>query len=196
MARASAAEPEVRSRSLGGGGGCPAVRISTLSTSITAPTTPNYGAYAGHTAATEQYVRALAKELGPRGVTVNAVAPGPINSPFYFAVETEESIRAASRYSGANRLGEWDEIVPVIAFLTRPDAHWVTAQTIRHPGQRWHGRVALRLPVPGIAADVDDRPLQHRDGGDEVLLGDAHHPFDLQRPLQRGGAFEQRGSDL
>ena len=109
-------------------------RIITLSTSITAATTPNYGAYAGHKAATEQYVRALAKELGPRGVTVNAVAPGPINSPFYFAVETEESMRAASRYSGANRLGEWDEIVPVIAFLTTPDAHWITAQTIRANG--------------------------------------------------------------
>jgi len=56
-------------------------RIVTLTTSITGVTIPLYSIYAGHKAATEHYVRGLAKELGPRGVTVNAVGPGPINSP-------------------------------------------------------------------------------------------------------------------
>lgn len=109
-------------------------RIVTVSTSITGVTIPGYSIYAGHKAATEHYVRALAKELGPRGITVNAVAPGPINSPFYFRVESDESFRAASRLSGAGRLGEWDEIVPTIAFLCTPDAQWITAQTIRVNG--------------------------------------------------------------
>jgi 3-oxoacyl-[acyl-carrier protein] reductase len=109
-------------------------RVITLSTSITGVTIPGYAVYAGHKAATEHYVRALAKELGPRGVTVNAVAPGPINSPFYFGVETQESFQAASRLSGAGRLGEWDEIVPAITFLCSPDAQWISAQTIRVNG--------------------------------------------------------------
>jgi 3-oxoacyl-[acyl-carrier protein] reductase len=109
-------------------------RIVTITTSITGVTIPYYSIYAGHKAATEHYVRALAKELGPRGITVNAVGPGPINSPFYFGVETEESFQAARRMSGAGRLGEWDEIVPLIAFLCTPDAQWITAQTIRING--------------------------------------------------------------
>lgn len=109
-------------------------RIITLTTSITGVTIPGYSIYAGHKAATEHYVRALGKELGPRGITVNAVGPGPINSPFYFGVETEQSFRAASGMSGAGRLGEWDEIVPLITFLATPDAQWINAQTIRING--------------------------------------------------------------
>ena len=109
-------------------------RIVTITTSITGVTIPYYSIYAGHKAATEHYVRGLAKELGSRGITVNAVGPGPINSPFYFGVETEQSFEAASRMSGAGRLGEWDEIVPLIAFLCTPDAQWITAQTIRING--------------------------------------------------------------
>jgi NAD(P)-dependent dehydrogenase (short-subunit alcohol dehydrogenase family) len=109
-------------------------RIITITTSITGVTIPGYSIYAGHKAATEHYVRALANELGPRGITVNAVGPGPINSPFYFRVESEASFEAASRMSGAGRLGEWDEIVPVITFLCTADAHWITAQTIRVNG--------------------------------------------------------------
>jgi 3-oxoacyl-[acyl-carrier protein] reductase len=109
-------------------------RIVTLTTSITGVTIPAYSIYAGHKSATEHYVRGLAKELGPRGITVNAVGPGPINSPFYFGVESEQSFQAACKMSGAGRLGEWDEIVPLVAFLCTPDAHWITAQTIRING--------------------------------------------------------------
>ena len=109
-------------------------RIVTITTSITGVTVPGYSIYAGHKAATEHYVRGLAKELGPRGITVNAVGPGPINSPFYYAVESEQSFQAASKMSAAGRLGEWDEIAPLVAFLCTPDAQWITAQSIRING--------------------------------------------------------------
>jgi NAD(P)-dependent dehydrogenase (short-subunit alcohol dehydrogenase family) len=106
----------------------------TITPSITGVTTPYYSIYTGHKAATEHYVRGLAKELGSRGITVNAAGPGPINAPFYFRVETEQSFNAASRMSGAGRLGESDEIVPLIALLCTPDAQCITAQTIRING--------------------------------------------------------------
>ena len=64
----------------------------------------------------------------------SADSSGPINSPFYFGVETEASARFAAGLSVAGRLGEWDEIVPLIAFLCSPDAQWITAQTIRING--------------------------------------------------------------
>ncbi len=127
-------------------------RILTLSTSITAVTIPHYGLYAGHKAATEHYVRALAKELGPRRVTVNAIAPGPINSPFYFGVETEASARFAAGLSVAGRLGEWDEIVPLIAFPCSPDA------------RRRSGGCGIRVDGDhrGVVAEASDRRRQTR----------------------------------
>jgi 3-oxoacyl-[acyl-carrier protein] reductase len=109
-------------------------RVIMLSTSITAVTIPHYGVYAGSKAAVEHYVRAAARELGPRGVTVNAVAPGPIDSRFYHDAETVESAQYAARLSVANRLGRWDDIAPLVAFLTTSDAQWITGQTIRANG--------------------------------------------------------------
>ena len=51
-----------------------------------------YGLYSGSKAAVERMVLAAAKELGARGITVNAVAPGPIDDSFYRAAETPDSI--------------------------------------------------------------------------------------------------------
>ena len=82
----------------------------------------------------EQLVRAVARELGSHGVTVNSVAPGPIDSPFYHAVETEESARHAAQLSVAGRLGCWEDIVGTVLFLCSPHAQWVSAQTIRVNG--------------------------------------------------------------
>lgn len=70
---------------------------------------------------------------GSRPAPERRAGPGRANSAFYFGVETQESLQPASRL-GAGRLGEWDEIVPLIAFLGTPDAQWITAQTIRVNG--------------------------------------------------------------
>jgi hypothetical protein len=63
-----------------------------------------------------------------------ASAPARSTHRSTFGVETERSFHAASRMSGAGRLGEWDEIAPLIAFLCTPDAQRITAQTIRING--------------------------------------------------------------
>lgn len=90
-------------------------RYVVLSTTLTSIMTGPYGLYSGSKAAVERMVLAAAKELGPRGITVNAVAPGPVDCDFYRNAETPESIAAASQRSPLGRLGRPDDIAPVVA---------------------------------------------------------------------------------
>jgi 3-oxoacyl-[acyl-carrier protein] reductase len=109
-------------------------RVILLSTSLTAVTVPGYGSYAPAKAAVEHLVRAGAKELGARGITVNAVAPGPIDSPFVRDAATPEEVERLEQFSPMGRLGTWEDVAPVIAFLATDRARWITAQTIRVNG--------------------------------------------------------------
>jgi NAD(P)-dependent dehydrogenase (short-subunit alcohol dehydrogenase family) len=105
-------------------------RIINLGTTLLAATTAGYAVYAGSKAPLEDFTRALAREIGGRGVTVNTVAPGPIDTPFYHGQETEQSVAYASKLSVAGRLGRPDDIVPMIEFLASPRSQWVTGQTL------------------------------------------------------------------
>ena len=105
-------------------------RIINIGTSLLAATTANYSAYAGSKAPMEHFTRALAKEIGKRGITVNCVAPGPVDTPFFHGPETPESTARAASGSVAGRLGKVDDIVPVVEFLASPRSQWITAQTI------------------------------------------------------------------
>jgi 3-oxoacyl-[acyl-carrier protein] reductase len=109
-------------------------RVILLSTSLTAVTVPFYGSYAPMKAAVEHLVRTGAKELGARGITVNAVAPGPIDSPFVRDAAGPEEIARLEAFSPMGRLGTWEDVAPVIAFLATDRARWITAQTIRVNG--------------------------------------------------------------
>jgi NAD(P)-dependent dehydrogenase (short-subunit alcohol dehydrogenase family) len=109
-------------------------RVIALSTSLTSVTTGLYTVYAGAKAPVEQFCKMLAHEVGERGITVNAVAPGPIESTFFHGQETDESTAFFGTLTPFGRLGVWPEIVPTIAFLATPDAHWITGQTIRING--------------------------------------------------------------
>ena len=109
-------------------------RVINVSTTLTSATTGFYAVYAGAKAATEQFTKMLAKEVGSRGITVNAIAPGPLNTSFFYPVENDQSIGFLRHMSVQNRLGEIDEIIPVITFLASPDSGWITAQTIRVNG--------------------------------------------------------------
>ena len=105
-------------------------RIISLGTSLLGAFTGHYGVYAGSKAPLEDFTRALAKEIGARGVTVNVVAPGPIDTAFFHGEETPESVAYLSAASVANRLGRIDDIVPMIEFLCSPGSKWVTGQTL------------------------------------------------------------------
>lgn len=109
-------------------------RYVVLSTTLTSVMTGPYGLYSGSKAAVERMVLALSKELGARGITVNAVAPGPIDDEFYRAAETAESMAAASQHSPRGRLGLPEDIAPVVGWLISDEAGWVSGQTVRANG--------------------------------------------------------------
>jgi NAD(P)-dependent dehydrogenase (short-subunit alcohol dehydrogenase family) len=105
-------------------------RIINMGTTLLAATTGFYCVYAGSKAPLEDFTRALAKEVGPRGVTVNTVAPGPIDTPFFHGQENAQSVAYATHASVTNRLGRIEDIVPLIEFLASPQSQWITAQTL------------------------------------------------------------------
>lgn len=105
-------------------------RIINMGTSLLAAFTGNYSLYAGSKAALEHFTRALAKEIGPRGVTVNTVCPGPIDTPFLHGEEDEQTLAHLRAASVANRLGQVKDIVPLISFLASAESQWTTGQTL------------------------------------------------------------------
>lgn len=105
-------------------------RVINMGTSLLAAFTGHYGLYAGSKAPLEDFSRALAKEIGHRGITVNTVAPGPIDTAFFHGEEDEQSTAYLKAASVQGRLGKVGDIVPVIRFLASPQAAWVTGQTL------------------------------------------------------------------
>lgn len=105
-------------------------RIIHIGTSLTAGSAPGYALYAGTKAPAEEFTRMLAKEVGKRGITVNNIAPGPLDNPFFHAAETPQSAAFAANLSVSGRLGKESDITPVVEFLASPQAQWVNGQVL------------------------------------------------------------------
>ena len=73
---------------------------------------------------------ALAAELGPHGITVNAVAPANVNSPRGLANRTPERIQHIEKTTPLRRLSEPDEIAEAVVFLCSPEASYITGVTL------------------------------------------------------------------
>ncbi|GLK54503.1 3-oxoacyl-[acyl-carrier protein] reductase [Methylopila capsulata] len=109
-------------------------RIVNFSSSVVGLYPPGYAVYAATKAAVEAMTHVLAKELGLRGVTVNAVAPGPVATDLFLSGKSEEQVAALTRMIPAGRLGEPEDIARVVSFLAGPDGGWVNGQVVRANG--------------------------------------------------------------
>jgi 3-oxoacyl-[acyl-carrier protein] reductase len=109
-------------------------RIIALSTSVIAKSFPAYGPYIASKAGVEGLVRVLANELRGRGVTVNAVAPGPVGTELFLDGKSPEQIAHITKLAPLERLGTPDDIARVVSFLAGPEGGWVNAQVLRTNG--------------------------------------------------------------
>lgn len=109
-------------------------KIVTLVTSLLGAFTPFYASYAGTKAPVEHFTRAAAKEFGARGISVTAVGPGPMDTPFFYGQESPDAVAyhktaAALSPFTPSGLTHIEDVVPFIRFLVS-EGWWITGQTI------------------------------------------------------------------
>ncbi|MFD6530887.1 SDR family oxidoreductase [Streptomyces sp. NPDC060184] len=109
-------------------------RIVNISSTATVLAQPNQAAYSMSKAALDQLTRVAAKELAGRGITVNTVAPGAVETDELRADIQPAALERWRRASAFGRLGQPDDIADVVGFLLSEDARWITGQNIRAAG--------------------------------------------------------------
>ncbi len=103
--------------------------IITIVTALLGAFTDGYSTYAGGKAPVEHFTRAAAKEFADRGISVTAIAPGPMDTPFFYPQETPERVEFHKSQAMGNRLTQIEDIAPIVRFLAT-EGSWITGQTI------------------------------------------------------------------
>jgi 3-oxoacyl-[acyl-carrier protein] reductase len=109
-------------------------RIISFSSSVVGLYQPTYGVYAATKAGVEAMTHVLANEMRGRGITVNAVAPGPTATELFLQGKPQAVIDHLAKLPPLERLGEARDIAAVVAFLAGPEGGWVNGQVIRANG--------------------------------------------------------------
>ncbi len=104
--------------------------IINFSSTTTRVMMPTYATYVATKGAVEQLTRVFAKEVGARGINVNAVLPGPTNTELFTKGKPQEVIDRLASLNAFNRLGEPEDIAKTVAFLASDDAKWISGQSI------------------------------------------------------------------
>jgi len=105
-----------------------------ITTSMVRNAVPGGGAYTATKAAVEGLLRSMAKELAVRGVRVNAVAPGSVDTDLFHSGKTDEAKQRAAAASPFNRIGLPHEVGDVVAYLASSRASWIHGQIIQPNG--------------------------------------------------------------
>ncbi|KUL38851.1 short-chain dehydrogenase [Streptomyces sp. NRRL F-4489] len=103
--------------------------IITVVTSLLAAYTGLYSVYAGSKAPVEHFTRALSKELFGRNINVNTIAPGPMDTSFFYPAETDDSVAYHKSSSMNGELTKIEDIAPCVLFLLT-DGWWLNGQTV------------------------------------------------------------------
>jgi len=109
-------------------------RIVNFSSSVVGLLQPTYGVYAATKAAIEAMTSVLAKEMRGRGITVNAIAPGPTATDLFLDGKSPELVERLAKLAPLERLGKPEDIAAAVAFLAGPDGAWINGQTVRANG--------------------------------------------------------------
>ncbi|QJC54140.1 SDR family oxidoreductase [Paenibacillus albicereus] len=110
-------------------------RVINLSSFVTKAASPSVFAYSMSKGAVDTFTLALAKELAPRGITVNAIQPGVIDTEMNAVMLQDTGGRAyAAGLSAFGRWGEPEDVADIAAFLASSDSRWVTGQLLDASG--------------------------------------------------------------
>lgn len=148
--------------------------ISSIGAQVTNPVIASYDGAKG---LLDTLMRALARELGPRGIRVNIVAPGLIRTPTASFVVKGERERQEASILPLKRIGESEEIASAVAFLLSDDASYATGSTLVVDG----GRLLVGQEQVDLFGKCDPSELsEHFEGLRQEAAAPSH--FDLTGP--------------
>lgn len=107
----------------------PGGKIINIVTALLGAYTGFYTSYQGSKAPVEWFTKGLSKELMPRGISVNAIAPGPMDTPFFYAQETEEAVEFHKSQGIGGRLTKIEDVAPIVRFLCE-ERGWINGECL------------------------------------------------------------------